>query len=376
MDPSFLTSGDFWRDASPFAEGFPGTLPSQPEMAGHVLFQTSGSTGEPKWIALSKEALLASAAAVNAHLGVDRSSCWGLALPTRHVGGFGVAARAFAAGCAFRHFEKRWSAGEFVAWLHENGVSHTSLVPTQVHDLAVSKLRAPEGLRAVVVGGGRLDNRSGKAARDLGWPVLASYGMTEAGSQIATQELASLHEIYQPAPIPLLPIWSARLSADGRLQIAGPALFSGMVSRAQGDWIYQKRPGEWHETADRVRLGPDGLTPAGRADTLVKVLGELVDPGAIECELADLTDGRLATGSFVVAAVPDERMEHALIPVFDAAVDRELVDSIIELYHARCPGFRRLGAAVVLDPLPRGPLGKPMMREILALLDAMKSKGA
>ena len=78
----------------------------------------------------------------------------------------------------------------------------------------------------------------------------------------------------------------------------------------------------------------------------------------------------------VVAAVPDERMEHALIPVFDAAVDRELVDSVIELYHARCPGFRRLGAAVVLDPLPRGPLGKPMMREILALLDALKSKGA
>ena len=193
MGADSLTHPAFWNDPAPFAAGcFPDRIPELPELQGHVLFETSGSTGTPKWIALSKDALLASASAVNAHLGVTKSSCWGLALPAHHVGGFGVAARAFAAGCAFREFGKKWNPAEFTIWLGENQVTHTSLVPTQVHDLVSAELRAPESLAAIVVGGGRLDEATGQAARNLGWPVLASYGMTEAASQIATQAPASL----------------------------------------------------------------------------------------------------------------------------------------------------------------------------------------
>ena len=73
--------------------------------------------------------------------------------------------------------------------LADRGVTHTSLVPTQVHDLVKADLRAPETLKAIVVGGGHLDAATGRLARTLGWPVLASYGMTEAASQIATQTL-------------------------------------------------------------------------------------------------------------------------------------------------------------------------------------------
>lgn len=365
MDPSFLTSAAFWKDSAPHAEGFPVALPDLPDLGGQVLFQTSGSSGEPKWIALSKEALLASAAAVNAHLGVDSSSCWGLALPTRHVGGFGVAARAFAAGCAFRQGEERWNAGGFAAWLADNGVTHTSLVPTQVHDLVCLNRRAPDGLRAIVVGGGKLDPHTGQAARALGWPVLASYGMTEAASQIATQDPASLASIYQPAPIPLLPLWRARVSADGRLEIAGPALFSGVFLQDRGNWIYQKRETEWHVTSDRVTIRPEGLSPAGRTDTLVKVLGELVDPAQIESQLIEQAQGRLAPGSFVVIATPHERMEHALVPVFDASVDPALIAEVLARHHGCCAGFQRLAPAVTLTPLPLGPLGKPLRAEIL-----------
>jgi len=371
MDPSLLTSSAFWQDSTPCAAGdFHGKIPALPELRGHVLFETSGSSGAPKWVALSKPALLASAAAVNRHLDVVQASCWGLALPLRHVGGFGVAARAFEAGCRFREFPQRWNASAFAAWLAQNEVTHTSLVPTQVHDLVTAGLRAPASLRAVVVGGGHLDVETGRAARALGWPVLASYGMTEAASQIATQDSSALHHPYQPAPLFLLPIWRAETTAEQTLRIAGPALFSGILVREDETWSFLPRATEWYETSDRVLLENQRLTPLGRMDLRVKVLGELVDLEMIERELSALAAGRLAPGMFVVVAIPDARTEHTLVPVFDAAIDKAVVREFLSAYAKNAAGFRRLGPAVLLEHFPRSPLGKPSRAEITALVTA------
>jgi O-succinylbenzoic acid--CoA ligase len=284
----------------------------------------------------------------------------------RHVGGFGVAARAFAAGCQFREFGRRWDAPAFATWLAENEVTHTSLVPTQVHDLAAAGVHAPPSLRAVVVGGGHLDMETGRAARALGWPVLASYGMTEAASQIATQDFAELENPYQPAPIPLLPIWRAETTPEQKLRIAGPALFSGALLRENETWSFQPRVTEWHETSDRVLMEKDRLTPLGRADLRVKVLGELVDLEMIERELSALAAGKLAPGMFAVVALPNARTEHALVPVFDAKADAAVIRDVLSVYEKQAPGFRRLGPAVTLEHFPRSPLGKPCRAEIAA----------
>jgi len=374
MDAALLTSPAFWDDRAPFAAGdFPGDLPDLPELCGHVLFASSGSSGPPKWVALSKSALLASAVAVNHHLKVTSDTCWGLALPLHHVGGFGVAARAFAAGCAWREFTRRWDATAFVGWLAHHRVTHVTLVPTQAHDLVVAGVRPPVTLRVLVVGGGHLDAPTGQAARALGWPVLASYGMTEAASQIATQGLEQLQCLYQPAPLSLLPIWQAATTAEQLLSISGPALFSGTLARDRDPpWRFHPRTSPWHPTADRVLLANHSLTPIGRADTLIKVLGELVDPTLIERELAALAAGRLAPGSFAVVAVPDARAEHLLVPVFDAAVPAVLIAAVVAAYAALAPGFRRLQPAVTLAPFPCSPLGKPRRAEIVAVLMLMR----
>lgn len=360
----------FWEDTAAAAAGaFPGSLDRVAGLEGHVLFETSGSTGGPKWLAISKPALLASARAVNEHLGVGRDACWGLALPLRHVGGFGVAARAWQAGCRLSEFGRRWDAGAFRSWVENEGVSHTSLVPTQVHDLVVAGLRAPESLKAVVVGGGWLDAAAGQAARELGWPVLASYGMTETASQVATQAPEALSHVYQPAPLPLLPMWRVDLTDDGRLRVDGEALFSGWVEQSGADWVFRRRPEGWFETSNRVRLEPGGLTPLGRADGWVKVLGELVDPGGIERELVSLAEGKLRPDSLVVVAMQDARAGHALVPVADAATaDLGTLRKVIELYQKSAPGFRRLGGLVLMQEFPRSGLGKPLRSKIVESL--------
>ncbi len=367
MDAALLTSSGFWYDSGVFTFGkFPGKSPEADRLLGHVLFETSGSSGTPKWVAISKPALLASAAAVNRHLHVTAGSCWGLALPVHHVGGFGVCARAFEAVCRLEVFGKRWAAGAFAEWIKEQQITHTSLVPTQVHDLVKAGLKAPGSLQAIVVGGGHLDVATGQSARDLGWPVLASYGMTEAASQIATQTLNELANPYQPAPLPLLPIWRADVSSEALLRISGPALFSGYVVSENNIWQFIPCENEWHLTSDRAMLGDGTITPLGRSDTLAKVLGELVDPEAIERELTALSEGKLTAGTFAVVALPDERAGHVLVPVFESRIDRSAVESALIAYQITAPGFRRLQPAAFVSKIPRSPLGKLLRKQLAA----------
>lgn len=353
MDPTLLTDPNFWEDTAI-------DLNTDPDLAGQVLFETSGSSSSPKTVVISKQALLISAAAVNQILGVTPESVWGLALPLNHVGGFGVAARAYEAGCPLKTFPRRWDAVSFQQWLAKSGVTHTSLVPTQVHDLVTANLSAPHGLMAIVVGGGILNTATGQAARDLGWPVLASYGMTEASSQIATQGLELLDFPYNPAPIPLLPIWDAKSCDQHLLSIAGPALFSGFLVKGR----YTPRESPWYLTSDRVLLEGRNLTPLGRADNLVKILGELVDPEAIERELVSFSDGLVNPASVAVIAIPDSRCGSRLIPIFENSVATDLIASVLKKYAISAPGFRRLQTAIRIENMPRTALGKLRRNEL------------
>jgi O-succinylbenzoic acid--CoA ligase len=372
MDPTLLEHPAFWLDSTPLVVGgVVGNLEAIPELAGHVLFQTSGSTGSPKWVAVSKQALLISAAAVNAHLRVTSESVWGLALPIHHVGGFGVAARAFGAACKLEVFPQRWDPALCCRWLSQKSVTHTSLVPTQVHDLVKIGLHAPPALQAVVVGGGALETPVGLAARELGWPVLASFGMTEASSQIATQGLDLLESPYQSAPIPLLPIWKARVSENHLLEISGPALFSGYLT----DGKFAPREREWHATSDRAALVNDHLTPLGRNDLWVKVLGELVDPEAIERELIEISGGEIKSDQVAVIAVPNERSGHLLVPVFEEPIAHDLIKKTLLAYQQMTPGFRRLQPASIRAEFPRSPLGKLLRSRLAENLSAASPAG-
>jgi O-succinylbenzoic acid--CoA ligase len=112
----------------------------------------------------------------------------------------------------------------------------------------------------------------------------------------------------------------------------------------------------------------DALTPLGRADTLVKILGELVDPEAIEHELLALSGGKLRHGSFAVIAIPDERAGHTLMPIFDASVDPAAIETTLALYAEQAPGFRRLQPAITITQLPCSDLGKLRRAELAAMV--------
>src|SRR4029079_12558930 len=67
-----------------------------------LVIATSGSTGEPKGVVLTHDAVRASASTPSARLGIDPATDRGLSvLPLAHVGGLSVITRALHTGTPF-----------------------------------------------------------------------------------------------------------------------------------------------------------------------------------------------------------------------------------------------------------------------------------
>ena len=329
-----------------------------------VVFATSGSCGPPKWVMFKRNSLLASARAVNQHLKVSACDRFIVALPLYHVGGFGVVARAYDAKCHVSALQGRWNAKEFKEAVESDHSTLASLVPTQVHDLVTHGLKAPESLRAIIVGGGKLNEKEGQCARDLGWPVLQSYGMTEAGSQIATADLASLNESFQAAPLPILPIWESRTSEAGCLEFRGSALCEYYIEKKRGEIYCRKAVGEegWFSSSDLVQITGNQLTVEGRADRKVKILGELVDVEALESEIREYLDYERAH----LLVVPDSRRGTRVVLVVEEDFDR--ADGFLEEWNEGRPGFLRIDDVEVVVRLPRTGMGKVDVAALRKLL--------
>lgn len=341
---------------------------SLPPLTAHVWLTTSGSSGL-KWVALSKDALLASAAAVNTHLEATRADSWALPLPLFHVGGLGILARAHLSGATVHQWgggaETKWEARAFHKFLADTGAALTSLVPTQLHDLVQIGLPCPPSLRAAVIGGGALNVDLARAARALGWPALPSYGLSECCSQVATARPAPPAQMEDDPPLILLPHIAARADSDGRLQIKSEALLTGygLVSDDGIARFVDPKEEGWFLTEDRGGVTGDVLTIAGRIGDFVKIGGESVDVA----RLSRLWERQNVPES-VLVAVSDTRLGAAIHLAAASGVDDSVLSEAVRAYNAEVLPFERVQKQHRLDAIPRSPLGKLLRTALLTQL--------
>jgi len=363
-NPAFWNSSDVFVAAAPgvASEGlasFVKTVVPQ----GCCVFQTSGSEGAPKWVVLTKWAMLHSARAVCGHLQVTKADRWLLALPEWHVGGFSLWARAAVSGCEVVKMEStgsqgrsRWDAACFAEVCERGSITLASLVPAQVFDLVQAGIKCPSSVRAVVVGGGRLEPELGLRARTLGWPVLQCYGMTEAGSQVATEPVRHLTSGFDPDSLLVLPCWSVEVNAGGRLKIRGRALAAGYVSADAAGWRYEPLNGEL-ETRDQVELVSDGhdtwLRMLGRESQTLKVLGELVVLAPLQSRLATIASAH-GIKHAQLAGAPDERAGEVVVLRCEAGHEAEAEMLRLD-FNKQVRPFER---AVRVEPVQVTELGK------------------
>jgi O-succinylbenzoic acid--CoA ligase len=321
----------------------------------HVCLSSSGTSGSSKIVALSRNALEANAAEVNARLSAEMGDVWLNPLPCHHVGGLAIHARATLAGSKVVYFPA-WNPRDFIGQVDIVASTLTSLVPTQLHDLVSARLRCPSSLRAVIVGGGALDDRLHARALELGWPVLRSYGMTEAASQVAT-EVSPGSAV--DGWLPLLDHLEARTDENGVLELRGPSMLTGwMIFENDGTarWEDPKRDG-WFRTSDRVELRGREVRVLGRVDDLVKIRGELVDIGALETAL----QARVTTGRVAVHCLPHERNGGTLRVV---AANAAALDEVLAVGGEIFPPYAR-PEQVVVGTIETTALGKTVRRPLL-----------
>ncbi|MEA2164235.1 MAG: o-succinylbenzoate---CoA ligase [Thermoanaerobaculia bacterium] len=307
-----------------------------PALDAHVFIATSGSTGALKLVALSKRAILASAAAVNERLDVTSRDVWAASLPTFHVGGLGVYARCHLAGASALPME--WDPQTFA----ESGCTLASLVPAQVHDLVEKRVMPPRTLRAILVGGGAFDESAVDRARAAGWPVLPSYGMSECCSTIAIEDV-------------LLPHLEARVESDGRLAFRGSSLLTGYVT---DEGLVDPKIDGWFLSEDLGTVDGRTLRIHGRAGDFVKIGGESVDLGRLDRILFEI-----ASDAAAIVAVPDDRLGH-VIHLASTVEANEIADR----FNARVHPFERIRAVHRVDAIPRSPLGKLLRAQLTSMI--------
>jgi o-succinylbenzoate---CoA ligase len=291
-----------------------------------LVVETSGSTGVPKRVLLSKAAVLASVAATARRLG--GTGRWALVLPPSYVAGVQVICRSLVAG------------HEPVTEWPGDGAWFTSLVPTQLLRLLDSPddVAALRTAHTILLGGGPIDPGLRARAAGEGLRVVATYGSAETAGGC----------VYDGMPLDGVAV---AIGTEGRIRIAGPTLFDGYDG--DPELTASVLVDGWFLTSDAGRLDDDGrLTVLGRVDDMVVSGGVNVPAPAVAARLRrhpEVADAE-------VLGVPDPEWGQRVVAFVVGPIDRDQAREWVAEEHPRSWAPQQV---VALDAIPRLDNGKP-----------------
>lgn len=332
---------------------------------------TSGTTGTPRAARLTRGNFVASARASARNLGGDETSAWLLCMPLFHVGGLSMVLRAFFARAPLV-LHRRFDAGAILLSLSsaEPKVAFLSLVPTQLRWLldaarAQGITTASGHLRAVLVGGGPSTPELLGEARAAGWPVLQTYGLTEACSQVATERLGGSDTRSDTdgtdgttAGPPLGGTQVRIASPGGEIQLRGPTLTPGYADDPEATARLFTGDG-WLRTGDLGELDEKGrLRVLSRRVDLIVSGGENVYPAEIEAVLA----AHPSVADAVVVPLADPTWGQLVAALWTPRASADTAqaahEALTQWCRARLAGFKVPRRFITLPEVPRNATGK------------------
>ncbi len=393
----------------PAAAGSACSKNENPLGGGAVVVFTSGSTGRPRGAVLGHAALRASAAAHIAVFGEQPDDRWLLSLPVAHVGGLMIVVRSLLARRTIvlsgRQPNGSFDAEAALRTIDRHRVTLLSVVPTMLGRLLDGGVDAgvgghgrtkgpPASLRAVLVGGAAAPPALMARARRLGWPVLATYGLTEACSQVATEiatgaaaEAARVDreagtagtkrpgETFGGAGKPLPGVEVRIASPDGpdgsagSIRIRGPMLFDGYLGDEPREPLHRPFDEDgWFDTGDVGALDDSGrLGIVGRRSDRIVTGGENVDPTEVEAAVVEWPGAAAACVVGVDDDVWGERVG-AVVVGSDGFENAGGLPALQEHLRVRLAAFKRPRRWKVVDCLPAAASDKVDREACRALL--------
>ena len=331
-----------------------------------VVVETSGSTGKPKRVALTADALLASAAASDTALGGPGQ--WLLALPAHYIAGINVLVRSIASQTepvmlTPGHFDPV----EFVdraRGMDASAPRYTSLVPAQLARLLEHP--SPAGVEAlrsfdrILVGGQSSPAELVQAAADLGLRVTRTYGSSETCGGCVYDGVA---------------LAGVRAEVvDGQIELAGPMLAEGYLDEnfvadvERTDAAFGTRDAlRWYRTGDTGILSDATLAVTGRRDRVIISGGLKVALDDIERMVRELSGHADAVAVPIASAKWGESV--ALVVTSGVGHDDIRMRLTSRLGPAATPAL-----IVLVERMPRLASGKPDLVALTALAAASVSR--
>jgi O-succinylbenzoic acid--CoA ligase len=290
-----------------------------------LVVHTSGTTGAPQAVELTRSNIEANALGSAVALGLDPAERWLCPLPLSHVGGLMVLLRSAI-------YATTAVLGPADAL---EDVTLASLVPTQLKRILDADAPAAPRLRAILLGGAGASPALLERAAAAGLPVAPTYGLTQACSQVTVAAPGDPETSGFP-----LPGVEVEIAPEGEILVRGPVVAGG---------------GTLH-TGDLGRLDRRGrLIVTGRRSELIVSGGENVVPAEVEAVLEQHPDVAEAG----VFARPDsewgEAVVAAVVPRNGAPLDPEELRAFCRGHLA---GFKVPKAIEPVGALPRTASGK------------------
>ncbi|GAA1761523.1 AMP-binding protein [Luedemannella helvata] len=288
--------GPVWVRADARVDG-PPPPPPHPDLA--LLLATSGSTGNPRLVRLSRTAVLANAHAIAAALGIRGGDVAATSLPLHYTYGLSVLHSHLVNGATVVVTDATVMQREFWRDAARFGVTSLAAVPYQYEMLRRLHFNPEDHprLRTLTQAGGRLRNElvadfHGRMAA-VGGRLFVMYGQTEATARMTVLPSGALPDKLGSVGL-AVPGGSVSIAGDGEILFHGPNVMMGYADTAR-DLARGDDLGGWLATGDLGHLDGDGfLYVDGRKRRIAKIFGVRVNLDDVE---------RMLTGHGALAAV-------------------------------------------------------------------------
>ena len=321
--------------------------------ADRILLSTSGSTGSPKFVRLTEDAIQASSQQIATTSGITHNDRALLSLPLHYSFGLSVLNSHLLAGAGLVIGAHASMSPNFALEIATSAVTNLFAVPFSIDVFRRTALMNQQlgQLRSVTVAGGRLapditlSTYEALARQNI--DLIIRYGATEATSAISMLAAQDLPKCIGSAGTPLHGINVSVIDPDetgvGNLRVCGPNVMLG-YAYSRADLGLGSMNGGCIVVDDQARIDSDGrLWIAGRSGRFAKIKGLRINLDEIESNLA---------GSLRCAAV--ESSDQVVLLVETSTSLSRSAREIEQQLNVR-PGTIRVQT---IDELPRTPSGK------------------
>jgi len=261
------------------------------DSCSEIELQTSGSTGDPKTVLMSKQAMVNSAIATGDYFKLKPGDSALSCLPFEYIAAKMMFVRAYVLGLELDCIHPSSKPLETVSRRYD----FCAMVPLQVENC----IDALHHIKTLIVGGAKLSNGLKSKLTKLQTTVYETFGMTETVSHIAVKEILESSSLFEALP-------SVSFAIDTRncLTIIAPHLVSKPI-----------------QTNDVVKLSSNTTFEwLGRYDTIINSGGIKISPEQLEQKLEGFIKER-----FFITSQKDNSLGEIVVIVIEGSKSNDTI---------------------------------------------------